>query len=81
MLTRNRNWKNEMNEYILLYLDGDDTGWEGAEQGEAQTVIHFLEKLDEEKLSEHNWIVMKVEQAFSKDEFVHDGTIDHILEG
>jgi len=68
-----------MKEFVILYREKDDRGWQGMEQGKAETQIGFLESLNKDKLTEHDWVVFEVVNSVHKDEHLRDGTIDHLL--
>lgn len=69
-----------MNQYILLYKHNRDPGWTIAE-GEATTEVEFLEnEIGQRVLQECEWTVYEVARATHKDEYIHSGEIDHLLE-
>ena len=70
-----------MTKYILIAgTDDENLSWSVIE-GEAQTEVGFLEnEVNDVILNKDNWIVFEVVRGTHKDEYIHSGEIDHLLE-
>lgn len=69
-----------MNKYILLWREPDDTstGWK-LEEGDGESKIDYLEERSD-IVSRYEWVIFEVASSAHKDEYVHSGEIDHLLE-
>ena len=69
-----------MNKNILLFRDEEDRCWSVAE-GKASTEVEFLEnEVTDRMLESDEWIVYETVRGTHKDEYIHSGEIDHLLE-
>lgn len=74
------------NKYILLHREGasGDNGacqmmWDVVE-GEAQTEMEFLEGVNDDILEDKEWTVYEVVRGTNKDEYIHSGQIDELVD-
>lgn len=68
-----------MDNYLFLYKNDYEEGWNMIE-GEAPNKMDFLDDLDERFLKYDAWVVYNTPEAEHKDDYVHSGQIDELID-
>jgi hypothetical protein len=65
--------------YILTYREQANERWRVLE-GDAETETEFLDGVQDSILQENEWVVYETVKATHKDDYVHSGQIDELVE-
>ena len=68
-----------MNRYLLLYKNDYHDGWNMLEE-EAPNKMDFLQQIDERFLKYDTWVVYETPDASHKDDYIHSGQIDELID-
>jgi len=68
-----------MNRYLLLYKNDYHEGWNVLED-KAPNNMAFLEQIDDRFLKYDTWVVYDTPKAHHKEDFVHSGQIDELID-